>query len=78
MAEADCSSGGNTTRQKLFILTSSLFILKKADRRCLGDCLDDLLLAHFMTRQSLGVTHLPGPGDVSAKGKVTLIVWHRL
>lgn len=79
MAETDRSSGRNITRQKLFILTSSLFSLsKKADWRCLGDCLDDLLVARFMTCQSPGVTRFPGSGDMSTKRRVTLSVWHRL
>lgn len=55
-----------------------LFWRRKAEQRCLRDCLADLALAHFVTCQLLGVTHLPGSGDVSAKGKVTLLVRHRL
>lgn len=62
----------------LFWPLSLLFWRRKAEQRCLRDCLADLALAQFMTCQSLGVTHLPGSGDVSAKGKVTLLVQHML
>lgn len=69
MAERDCSSVGNIRGQNIYF-DLFLFWRKKAEQRCLRDCLADLALTHFMTCQSLGVIPLPGSGDVLAKGKV--------